>query len=166
MNIALVGAEIEEDLSIRFEDLDSLPFLARDFKPHLHVGIPTATMAGSRGCYGSCSFCCIYAWHKASGGRKYRARSIENLVKKMAELYYKRGIRIFIFHDDNFFLPMVKDNFARVSKITKLREKEGPDNVGLVVKARPDNVHRDLMFYTNAGLPMDHYGCEVFHCEI
>lgn len=129
---------------IPVEDLDSLPFPARDTRPQLHVGVPMATIVGSRGCYGNCSFCCINAWHKASGGRKYRRRSYENLVREMAELYHNRGVRIFIFHDDNFFLPRLEDNLKKAETLGELFRREGMDSAGLVVKARPDNIDRQL----------------------
>ena len=126
------------------DNLDILSFPARDFAPRLHLGIPTAPLVGSRGCYGDCSFCCINAWHRTSGGKKFRRRDPAMIAEEMSELYHGRGVRIFIFHDDNFFTAVHEENMNRIAALRREMESRGLDEARIVVKARPDNVERRL----------------------
>jgi len=143
------------------ENLDLLDFPARDFAPKLHLGIPTAPLVGSRGCYGDCSFCCINAWHKTSGGKKYRRRSPSNIAEEMEQLYHGRGVRIFIFHDDNFFTADRHDNMRRAAELKRELISRGLGEARLVVKARPDNVERELFsFLKDMGLLRVYLGIE------
>jgi len=90
-------------------DLDSLPFPDRklvegndyahcwfDFK--LTFGRFT-TILTSRGCPYSCTFCCCSALFK----RKWRARSVDNILDELEEIY-SQGYKTCIFVDDNFTL--------------------------------------------------------------
>ena len=126
------------------EDLDSLPFPSRDYTAPLNLGIPTASIIGSRGCYGNCTFCCINAWNKSAGGPKWRKRSMENITDEMAELYHNRGTGIFIFHDDNFFSPDSGENHRRISRMKELMKEKGLEDIGIVIKARPNDIDRDI----------------------
>src|SRR5581483_220625 len=47
-------------------DLTSLEAPVRDGEPRRHLGMPSAPMVSSRGCYADCSFCSIVAWEKLS----------------------------------------------------------------------------------------------------
>ena len=94
------------------ENLDALPFPKRTTFQN-YFGKPIANILSSRGCYRDCAFCSINAWYKQGGGKKFRLRSIENLATEMKELYFRHGIRIFNFHDDNFTVMVVRDWIAR-----------------------------------------------------
>ncbi|MBK8252359.1 MAG: cobalamin-dependent protein [Polyangiaceae bacterium] len=122
------------------ENLDGLPFPKRVGSPQLHLGVPTAFMVGSRGCYGHCTFCCIHAYLKSAGGPKYRMRSAANIAEEMSELYHWRGIRMFVFHDDDFFTRDAVHDLARVTSLRDELKKRGVKGIALVVKARPDDV--------------------------
>src|SRR5207248_8599805 len=64
-----------------------------------------------------CSFCCIAAWHEQSlPGKRYRVRDVDDVADEMLELKKTRGIDVFVFHDDNFFLPGHKKNLERRSE--------------------------------------------------
>ena len=39
---------------------------------------------------------------RSGGGRRFRFRSVENILEEVKELYFKHGVRIFNFQDDNF----------------------------------------------------------------
>ena len=84
-------------------DLDALPFAKREGRPQRHLGIPTAFIVGSRGCYGHCTFCCINAYVREAGGPRYRLRSPADIAQEMAQLRSERAARMFVFHDDDFF---------------------------------------------------------------
>ena len=83
------------------EDLDSLPFPKREHF-HEYFGKKISSILSSRGCWRNCAFCSINAWYEQGGGRKFRYRSVENIVAEMKQLYFEHGIRIFNFQDDNF----------------------------------------------------------------
>lgn len=125
-------------------DLDRLPFPRRD-DFHDYYGKPIASILSSRGCWRSCAFCSIDAWYRSGGGRKFRIRSIANIVAEMAELYHNRGVRIFNFQDDNFFLPEPKKALARFTDLRDSLRREGVTEIAIAVKARPDSINRESM---------------------
>lgn len=134
------GATIANPARPMIEDLDALPFAKRVGEPQLHMGIPAAFMVGTRGCYGHCTFCCIHAYLKAAGGPMYRARSPENVAEEMWELRKTRGARMFVFHDDDFFTRDHEHDLARMIALRDALKKRNVTDIGVVVKARPDDV--------------------------
>ena len=134
------GAVVVNEARPLIEDLDSLPFPKRIGEPQLHLGVPAAFLVGTRGCFGHCTFCCIHAYLKSAGGPKYRWRSAENLADEMEELRKKRGARMFVFHDDDFFTRDHERDYERVVALRDGLKKRGVDDVAIVVKARPDDV--------------------------
>jgi len=58
----------------------------------------------------------------------------------MVEMQRTRGIDIFVFHDDNFFVPGHKKNAARFSALADAIEQRGMDPFATLVKARPTDV--------------------------
>jgi anaerobic magnesium-protoporphyrin IX monomethyl ester cyclase len=142
--------------------LDSLAFPDRRGEPHSVLGINVAPLVGSRGCYADCSFCCIYAWGDNANGPRYRRRSVESIVAEMRELYLRRGVRMFVFHDDNFFMPTVKANLERYQRFAELLREEGMTDIGLVIKARPNDVDRELFaLLKSIGLVRAYVGIET-----
>jgi radical SAM superfamily enzyme YgiQ (UPF0313 family) len=124
------------------DDLDALAFPKRTVF-HKYFGKPIASVLTSRGCWRDCAFCSINAWYKQGGGKRFRIRSIENIVAELKELYFERGVRIFNFQDDNFFLP---DPAQATERFTRLRDglrKEGVGRIAIAVKARPDSITRE-----------------------
>ena len=142
--------------------LDSLPFPDRRGDPHSVLGVLVAPLVGSRGCYADCSFCCIYAYGDNANGPRYRRRSPESIVSEMRELYYGRGVRMFVFHDDNFFMPTVKANLERYRRFADLLREEGMTDIGLVIKARPNDVDPELFaLLKSIGLVRAYVGIET-----
>lgn len=123
------------------ENLDALPFPRRG-EFHRYFGQPIASILSSRGCWRECAFCSIDAWYRSGGGKKFRIRSIDNIVAEMSELYHRHGIRIFNFQDDNFFLPDPKRALARFKALRKGLKQAGVDKIAIAVKARPDSINR------------------------
>jgi anaerobic magnesium-protoporphyrin IX monomethyl ester cyclase len=122
------------------EDLDSLPFPARDLLPLQNY---TVTLKGrfmtpaltSRGCPFNCDFCSASQFF----GRKWRTRSIENVMEELKLLYKNYGYRAVAFFDDHFTLNsnrmvefcenILKNNwdlywwaFSRVDSVVKNEE--------------------------------------------
>jgi len=88
------------------ENLDELPFPARELFPPINVykpvaasykKLPFAHMLTSRGC----PFRCIFCDRKVFGNR-FRARSVENVLAEIEELVYRHGAREIKFFDDTF----------------------------------------------------------------
>ena len=127
------------------ENLDELPFPDRRGTVHLFAGVPTAYLMGSRGCVASCDYCCIMTLHKQTRGKKYRTREPASVVAEMSELYHDRGIRQFIFHDDNFLVPSPSRNHARLDQYEAAFEQEGMKDIGFCIKCRPPDAERSVL---------------------
>jgi radical SAM superfamily enzyme YgiQ (UPF0313 family) len=125
-------------------DLDCLPWADRSGPPRLMEGVPTAYMMGSRGCLSACDYCCISTLHRMVAGKRFRQRSPENIVDEMAWLYHERGVRQFIFHDDNFLVPQVERNLARIEALDQGMRRKRLRRVGLALKCRPADVNRQV----------------------
>jgi len=126
-------------------DLEALPWPDRRGVPMSCLGHGIAPMAGSRGCYARCSFCCIAAWHRQSASRRpFRLRSVEDVANEMAWLHHDKQIDIFIFHDDNFFVPSRRANLRRIHGLADALEDRGVGRISTVVKARPTDADREV----------------------
>ena len=142
--------------------LDDLPFPDRRGKPRNVLGVPAAPLVASRGCYADCSFCCIYAYGENASGARYRRRSPESVVEEMSELYHERRVRLFIFQDDNFFLPTVAPNLARYERFAELLSEKGMTDIGFVIKCRPNDVDPGLFkLLKSIGLIRAYVGIET-----
>jgi len=128
-----------------FPDLAALPHPDRRGEPALCFGHRIAPLVGSRGCYGNCSFCCIAAWHeKTLPGRRYRMRDVDDVAAEMVEQQRTRGVEIFVFQDDNFFLPTAAASLARIHALADALHRRGAGRFATVLKARPDDVHPEV----------------------
>jgi anaerobic magnesium-protoporphyrin IX monomethyl ester cyclase len=124
--------------------LDTLPFPIRLGAPHQVMGVKVSPIVGSRGCYADCSFCCIFAYAENADGARYRRRSPENIFEEMRREYVERGARLFVFQDDNFFVPAVAKNLERYRRLGELLDGAGMRDIGLVIKCRPNDVVPEL----------------------
>lgn len=142
-------------------DLDSLPFPDRRTGAAQVFGLPIAPILGSRGCHADCSFCCIQSYFDAAKGPRYRQRSVESIVAEMKTERQRRGIRIFVFHDDTFLLPGPKASLKRYARMWELMKAEKLTDLGLVIKCRPTDVDRDLfLLLAEMGLVRTYIGIE------
>jgi anaerobic magnesium-protoporphyrin IX monomethyl ester cyclase len=122
-------------------DLGTLPWPARDGAPARCFDHGIAPLVSSRGCYANCTFCCIAAWHEQTlPGKRYRLREPGDVAAEMAAMQRERGIDIFVFHDDNFFIPNHGKSLARLEALADAIEAEGLRDFATVVKARPNDV--------------------------
>jgi radical SAM superfamily enzyme YgiQ (UPF0313 family) len=98
------------------EDLDSLPFPAWELMPlhayslgdYIDNQAPFVTLLSSRGC----PFGCKYCPYVVSQGRKWRARSVGNVLDEIQYLVDKFGVKGLLFRDPEFAI-----NNNRVAKI-------------------------------------------------
>jgi len=122
-------------------DLAKLPRPDRRGTPAACFGHGIAPLVASRGCYANCSFCCIAAWHEQTlPGKRYRTRDVADVAEEMVEQKRTRGVDIFVFHDDNFFVPGHRKNFERLSALADELDKRDIGAYATVVKARPTDV--------------------------
>ncbi len=100
------------------EDISSLPFPAWDLFPMesyfnndvMCMPKRRISLITSRGCPYRCTFC----FHGIFG-RRFRARTAENIFQEMELLYKKYRVRGFVFEDDTFVL-----NRKRVNRLCEL----------------------------------------------
>ncbi len=126
-------------------DLDRLPFPKRYRAPSRHAGVPFVPIMGSRGCWGSCSYCSITSFYRDAkrdgGGALLRLRSPENVADEMQALTARAGEAcVFCFHDDNFLLPKPEASLARVESIYSALRARGVDKAGIIGKCRPETL--------------------------
>jgi anaerobic magnesium-protoporphyrin IX monomethyl ester cyclase len=122
--------------------LAELPWPERDGDPARCFDHHIAPLVSSRGCYANCTFCCIAAWHEQTlPGKRYRLRDPADVAAEMAAMQRERGIDIFVFHDDNFFIPNHGKSLARLHALADAIEAQGMREFATVVKARPNDVH-------------------------
>lgn len=145
------GIAYREDDQVRFtpkrrtlDDLDTLPFPERRGRTHTIAGVPTSFLMGSRGCYENCAYCCIVTLHHLAPGKRFRQRKAELIADEMVELYRERGTRQFVFHDDNFLVPSVPINMARIEAFDKAFKSRGMEDIALLIKCRPADANRDV----------------------
>uniref|UniRef100_A0A7V4WKW2 Radical SAM protein n=1 Tax=Candidatus Caldatribacterium saccharofermentans TaxID=1454753 RepID=A0A7V4WKW2_9BACT len=100
------GTIFRTPASLPPQDLDALPFPARDLLQLSKYwmtqleGEPLVNVLTSRGCPFACKFCASSHF----SGRKWRARSPENILRELEILYFDWGFRAVAFVDDNFTL--------------------------------------------------------------
>lgn len=127
-------------------DLDALPWPTRLEPPDTYLGLPVANMLASRGCSQACAFCSIAAWHKLCGGPRLRLRDPAAVAEELAGLY-RRGYRLFNFHDDNFFLPDKRQNLRRFWRLRGELRARGVGRIAFAVKSRPDTVEEEMFAF-------------------
>lgn len=125
--------------------LETLRHPDRAGPPKQCFGHALAPLVSSRGCYADCSFCCIASWHEQTlPGKRYRVRPPEDVADEMVALKRDRGVEIFIFHDDNFFVPSKKKNLERFHALADALEARAIGSFGIVVKARPNDADLEV----------------------
>ena len=126
------------------DDLNSIPLPDRRGPVRLLAGVPTAYILGSRGCLGACDYCCISTLHKMAPGKRFRQRNTESIASEMVSLYNERGIRQFIFEDDNFLVPSKQKNLRRLEALESALDERGVRDIAFAIKCRPADVDFDV----------------------
>jgi len=140
-----VGEQVVLTALPKNPDLAALPLPDRRGEPAACFDHRIAPLVSSRGCYANCTFCCIAAWHEQTlPGKRYRVRDPDAVAAEMVELQRSRGIEIFVFHDDNFFVPGKRRNLERFHALADALERRGIGRFATVVKARPTDVDHEV----------------------
>ncbi|ACG75196.1 Radical SAM domain protein [Anaeromyxobacter sp. K] len=82
-------------------ELDALPFPVRRRETLAARGVGIASLVASRGCYYDCSFCSVQTFYGEPPGPRRRTRSPANVADEMQALHDGKGVRVFIFKDDD-----------------------------------------------------------------
>jgi anaerobic magnesium-protoporphyrin IX monomethyl ester cyclase len=125
--------------------LDGRSWPTRPAELDRYLGLPAVAMLASRGCYASCRFCSIAAWHQHIGGARLRLRSEADIAAEMGHLFHRRGVRLFNFHDDTFFLPRPAASVARLRALRRELDGQGVGRIAVQVKARPDCIDAEVV---------------------
>lgn len=154
------GGEIRYRPPVRVVDVDQVAVPARR-RSDRTLGYRRAPIVSSRGCSGSCSFCSIHAWHRQVPTGRLRFRAPALVAGEMIALHRDHGVRVFVFHDDDFIHPDPAEAFRRCRAILEEAERGIDTPIAFVLKCRPDDVEADLFAYLKEkGLARAYVGIE------
>ena len=127
------------------KDLDELPFVSKVYKSHLNIYdyflnyslYPMVQIFTGRGCPYKCTFC---SWPQSFMGRKYRCRSVENILDELEWISDKLPkVREVFFEDDTFTI-----NKKRVVEFCRGYKDRGLD-ISWSCNARVDTLDLETM---------------------
>jgi radical SAM superfamily enzyme YgiQ (UPF0313 family) len=104
----------------KLQQLDDLPFPARDTLPALLSADPNAaaSVLSSRGCYRHCTFCGVAGFFG-----NWRGRAAGNVTDELARLKTEFGVRRVDFQDDNFVGPGERGRARAVAIATQMQAR-------------------------------------------
>ncbi|MCK4733996.1 MAG: radical SAM protein, partial [Methanophagales archaeon] len=125
-------------------ELDELPFVSKVYKSHLNVHnyflnyslYPMVQIFTGRGCPYQCTFC---SWPQSFMGRKYRVRSVENILDELEWIEENLPTKEVFFEDDTFTISK-----KRVLEFCK-RYKERDLDISWSCNARADTLDLETM---------------------
>jgi anaerobic magnesium-protoporphyrin IX monomethyl ester cyclase len=153
-------------------DLDRLPFVDRELWPDYdermmfpwmgrHLATPIVEILGYRGCPWHCRFCCGPGERNVFS--KARARSVEHVMRELAEVHDRHPFKGVFFHDDQFLIdPAWVENFCAAMHERGFVEK----GVEFAISLRVDTIlkHEPLVRkLKEAGLAIISIGFESFN---
>ncbi|MBU0768409.1 MAG: B12-binding domain-containing radical SAM protein [Proteobacteria bacterium] len=94
-------------------ELDSIPFPERDEMPYVAGRKNPVHICTSRGCNGNCTFCSVAAFNRGIPGRRWRGRTIGNIVEEIRSIHERYGATHFKFVDDSFIEPPRDEKWMR-----------------------------------------------------
>ncbi|MGV8905831.1 MAG: B12-binding domain-containing radical SAM protein [Acetobacterium sp.] len=118
-------------------DVDLLPFPLRG-KGAYSFG--EVNIAGSRGCYGGCTFCYINPYY-GDAKRKWRGRSPENIMAEIEAVMAETDLRYFYFMDPNFYGP----GRAGKNRVLKLAALLKDKNISFGIEARANDIEDETI---------------------
>lgn len=127
------------------EDLDMLPWPRRGNIQQSARGIGTAPILASRGCLHNCSFCSIRQFYSGVPGKLRRSRSPQDVVAEMRSLYDSRGVKLFLFQDDDFAAKSLIQRRWVNGFLHSLEETGLSQKIGWKISCRVDDVDSEIM---------------------
>ncbi|WP_340020806.1 radical SAM protein [Paenibacillus sp. FSL K6-1096] len=101
------------------EELNELPFPARDHIDIILQRKGRIQVNSSRGCFGQCTFCAVHSYYDQQQGMKWRGRSAENVVQEIEHLVTTYGVKYIHFSDEEFVGPGIRGQ-ERARQIAQL----------------------------------------------
>jgi radical SAM superfamily enzyme YgiQ (UPF0313 family) len=124
------------------EDLDKLPFPARDTLPQVLAAGNAPLLYSSRGCNARCDFCSVHNYFGASPSGGWRARSPTNVVDEMELLVDRYGVHEFAFADEQFLGHGPKGSQRALELAEEIRRRRL--NVQWYIETRASGVTYDV----------------------
>lgn len=127
------------------DDLDEIPFVSKVYKKHLNIKdyflgqslYPEMQIFTGRGCPNQCTFC---AWPQTLMGRKYRIRSVSNVLDELEWIQNNlKEVKEVFFEDDTFTISK-----KRVLEFCKEYKERGLD-ITWSCNARVDSLDLETM---------------------
>lgn len=153
----VVVSPVEDLDSLPYPDWDQFPVKKYSYSPALNKK-PVLLMLSSRGCPYSCAFYCPYP---INSGRKYRMRSVKNVVDEMEFLKKRYSVKAIDFRDPIFTL----DRQRTADLCNEIIKRE----LGLVwsCETRTDCLDKELLvLMKRAGLHHINIGVESFSEDV
>jgi anaerobic magnesium-protoporphyrin IX monomethyl ester cyclase len=145
----------------KLKNLDALPFPIRSAQLPAVRGLGLCSILASRGCHYDCSFCSIHQFYAGSPGPRRRTRSPANVVQEMEQLFHERGIRIFVFEDDDLFMRGRIQRQWVHELVWELKQRDLADHILWRVSCRVDDIDPEpLSEMMEAGLMSIYIGIE------
>ncbi|MCD4844716.1 MAG: radical SAM protein [Methanosarcinales archaeon] len=121
------------------DELDKIPFVSKVYKKHLNIRdyflgqslYPEVQIFTGRGCPNLCTFC---TWPQTLMGKKYRVRSISNVLDELEWIKDNLDVKEVFFEDDTFTI-----NKTRVLEFCREYRKRGL-NITWACNARVDTL--------------------------
>lgn len=137
------GKTFDNELSPLKSTLDSLPYPSRDtVKLALEKNTPIHILT-ARGCSGNCTFCSIASFFKLSKTKKWRGRSINNIIQELEELK-GLGVKHIKIIDDSF---IDGDRNEKWCKEFAEQIKKNKLNFYFRASIRADKVTENIAYY-------------------
>jgi radical SAM superfamily enzyme YgiQ (UPF0313 family) len=127
------------------DDLDRLPWPARGERLQSVRGIPTAPMLASRGCLFDCAFCSIRQFYGQAPGPLRRTRSPDDVAREMRHLFDTRGVRLFLFQDDDFAAKTETQRDWVGRFLLALDRERLAGRIGWKISCRVDDIESEIM---------------------
>jgi anaerobic magnesium-protoporphyrin IX monomethyl ester cyclase len=124
------------------ENLDELPYPARDSLPLVLNGGNAPLLYSSRGCNARCDFCSVHNFFRASPGGVWRGRSAENVVDEIVYLASEFGVSEFVFADEQF----LGHGSAGATRAMRIADEILRRNISIrwYIETRATSVRRDV----------------------
>lgn len=151
------------------DDLDTLPFPARDFMenaqrdPKDNNLLESVRMITTRGCIGRCTFCCVNLYNKVQKGKRWRGRSPKNVVDELEYLSRTYNARLFNFSDSSFEDPGEPGKARSREICEEIIKRKIPISVKIYLRCETMKSHDDielLKLYKKAGIDVVIVGVE------
>lgn len=125
------------------KNLDDIPFPSRDTMKMAKDRKSTVNILTARGCMGNCLFCSVNAFNKLSIGKKWRGRSVDNIIDELEGLQ-NMGVKYVKVIDDSF---LENERDEKWAKEFRDKMKERGIEISLRGSLKADQVEDKKMEY-------------------